>query len=74
MDGLVEDCRLDDSIMGPPWGELGRAFTLGVVAGFSKLILNGLNTTVVRNHDVYLQAVQQRPPGTGLITVSNHTR
>ena len=74
MDSLVEDCRLDDAIMAPPWGQLGRAATLGVVAGFSKLMLNVLNTTNVVNHETYLQAVTERVPGTGLITVCNHTR
>lgn len=69
MDSIVE---LDNQITAPPWGEIGRSFTLGIVAGFSKLMLNVLNRTIVHNHSTFLDAVRHRQQGVGLITFTNH--
>ena len=71
MDALIEP---DESILRPPWGQLGRALTLGVIAGASKLGLNVVNTTELRKIETLHNAVEGRPPGVGLLTVSNHTR
>lgn len=60
--------------LAPPWGPWGRSATLGVVSGLSKLVLQALNTTVVHNWDRWEAALLQRRPGTGLLTVCNHTR
>ena len=61
-------------VLAPPWGQLGRAFTLGVVAGISKLLLSVCNTLKVHNHDTFLDAVLKRDPEQGLLTIANHTR
>jgi monolysocardiolipin acyltransferase len=72
MDSLVEDCG--EELLSPPWGSLGRDAVLGAVASFSKLLLNVLNTTSTQHHERYTQLVLDRPPGVGLLTISNHTR
>ena len=64
----------DESILRPPWGQLGRAATLAAVSALGKLFLQVLNGTDVRNGDALMKAVYAREPRTGLITVSNHTR
>lgn len=64
----------DEELTSPPWGEAGRVATLGVVSAFSKLLLNGLNRTEVRNRAVLDKHIMQREPGVGLLTVCNHTR
>ena len=71
MDALEEP---DESITRPPWGQLGRALTLGVISATGKLFLNVLNTTRMHNLGALHRAVDERPPGVGLITVSNHPR
>lgn len=71
MDALDEP---DESITRPPWGELGRAFTLGFISATGKLFLNVLNNTDMHNLETLHRAVNERPAGVGLITVSNHTR
>ncbi len=71
MDSLLD---YDQDLLVPPWGSLGRDAVLGVVATVSKLLLNVLNSTRVINHDTYLDLVMHRPPGIGLLTISNHTR
>jgi hypothetical protein len=73
MDSL-DECKFDASITAPPWGELGRAFTLGVISGYGKLMLQVLNRTTVVNHERWIKTVMERSPGEGLITISNHTR
>lgn len=70
MDSLLD---FDRDLLAPPWGALGRDAVLGCVAAASKLVLNLLNTTTALNHQQYTQLVTQRPPGVGLLTVSNHT-
>ncbi|KAJ9523269.1 hypothetical protein QJQ45_024065, partial [Haematococcus lacustris] len=71
MDATVE---LEDlGMLQPAWGSVGRAFTLGTVAGFSKLMLTVLNTLTVKNHQAWLDAIYHRPQGQGLITIANHT-
>ena len=71
MDALEEP---DEGITRPPWGELGRAATLGFISATAKLFLYVLNTTELRNIEELHRAVHGRLPGVGLITVSNHTR
>ncbi|GFR45151.1 hypothetical protein Agub_g6534 [Astrephomene gubernaculifera] len=60
-------------VLAPPWGPLGRSFTLGVVSTCARLILNVLNTTEIINHDRLIRAVQDKRKDAGLITVCNHT-
>lgn len=57
----------------PPWGEVGRVGTLGVIAAVSKLYLRVLNSTSITGEEEFHRVVLGRPPGQGLITVSNHT-
>jgi monolysocardiolipin acyltransferase len=71
MDSLLD---YDQDLLAPPWGAFCRDAVLGVVATVSKLLLNVLNRTRVTNHDTYLDLVMHRPPGVGLLTISNHTR
>lgn len=71
MDSLLD---FDQELLAPPWGSLGRDAVLGAVAGVTKLLLNVLNSTRAINHDTYLDLVMHRPPGVGLLTISNHTR
>jgi monolysocardiolipin acyltransferase len=71
MDSLLD---YDQELLAPPWGSLGRDAVLGAVATVTKLLLNVLNTTRAINHETYLDLVMHRPPGVGLLTVSNHTR
>ncbi|XP_062113689.1 N-acylphosphatidylethanolamine synthase-like isoform X1 [Humulus lupulus] len=49
-----------------------RKMVIGAVGGFAKLVASFLNSTSVRNADTLLSLVRSRPPGTPLITVSNH--
>jgi len=71
MDGLLD---YDQDLLAPPWGPIGRDLVLGAVAAVTKLLLNVLNSTRVINHDTYTDLVCSRPPGVGLLTISNHTR
>ena len=71
MDSLVDP---EEDVRRPPWGELGRAFTIGLVASLGKLVIQGLNRFEVENKPRFLDAVAHRPPGSGLVTVCNHTR
>ena len=71
MDSLVDEA---EAVTRPPWGELARTVTLSAVWAAGKLVVQGLNTTAVQDLDTFRQALQQRPPGTPLVTVSNHTR
>lgn len=64
---------VDDTIVNPPWGSWGRSITLGIVSGWSKMLLHVLNTTTTNNLDVLLHYVNNRHEGQGLITVCNHT-
>ena len=72
MDSTPE-CQIDPSITSPPWGELGRSATLGLVSGLGKLLLNVMNSTTVINPEAWSQNVMHRAKGTGLITIANHT-
>lgn len=71
MDSIVE---LEHELTRPPWGAAGRALTLGLVSGFAKVMLTMVNSMTVENKDTLLKHVMERPPGVGLVTVSNHTR
>lgn len=61
------------NVMHPPWGPLGRSITLGAVSTIARFVLHVLNKTEIHNHQRLLDAVENRPPGAGLITVANHT-
>jgi monolysocardiolipin acyltransferase len=75
MDSLLEpeDSLERARLLRAPWGAPGRAATLGAVAAACKLVLGGLNRVEVANGGAFRAAVLVRPPGEGLITVSNHT-
>ncbi|GJN01408.1 hypothetical protein PR202_ga18673 [Eleusine coracana subsp. coracana] len=49
-----------------------RAAVFAAVGAFAKAYASMLNTTTVHNADALLQLVSSRPPGTPLLTVSNH--
>lgn len=76
MDSLldVEDALFAKQALSAPWGDLGRSWTLGVVALASQLWLRVLNDFRVEGLDTFLQHTMHREPGRGLITVCNHTR
>ena len=71
MDALVD---INDEILRPPWGQVGRSFTLGIISLGSKCLLQALNTFTVTSHDTFLDSVVKRADGVGLLTISNHTR
>lgn len=58
----------------PPWGTLGRNFTLGVVSGGGKFVLQVLNTMHINGAERFRNQVLSRDPGTPLFTVCNHIR
>lgn len=74
MDSLVEPEDVRDPVTQPPWGQIGRNFTLGIVSMAGKFVLQVCNSLDVKGHSRLTQLVMHRPPGTGLITVSNHAR
>lgn len=74
MDAICETDPLEGVPTDAPWGHFGRNLTLGLVAIGSKFLLNVLNTTKINNQDRTERAVSERPSGTGLLTVCNHTR
>ncbi|KAK3141217.1 hypothetical protein QOZ80_4BG0331000 [Eleusine coracana subsp. coracana] len=49
-----------------------RAAVFAAVGAFAKAYASMLNTTTVHNADALLQLVSSRPPGTPLLTISNH--
>ena len=57
---------------GAPWGPRGRAFVLGGTSLVGKVLLQGANRVQVHGRAHWLAAVLARPPGRGLMTVSNH--
>lgn len=63
----------EEPIISPPWGEFGRVITLAAVSLTGKFVLNWWNTTEINNQSYFLQHLQHRDAGRGLITVSNHT-
>lgn len=69
---MSDDGEVDYTL--PPWGVLGRNFTLGVVSGGSKLVLQVLNTLHVRGGESFRNHVLDREPGTPLFTICNHIR
>ncbi len=69
---MSDDAEIDYTL--PPWGTLGRDFTLGVVAGGSKFVLQVLNTLHVKGGERLQTHVFDREPGTPLFTVCNHIR
>ena len=71
---MVNDLSTSDALLAPPWGELGRSSTLGVVSLFSKFVLRVLNTFSIDGAEEFRRHVMERPEGVGLITVCNHTR
>ena len=74
MDDIAGLLRPDDQITSPPWGEMGRSFTLAVVSLFSKAVLCGANTTEVHNREKMNKYIIERDREVGLLTVCNHTR
>lgn len=74
MDSLVDELATGDALLAPPWGEMGRSTTLGVVSLFSKCVLRVLNTFSIEGAEEFHRHVMERPEGVGLITVCNHTR
>lgn len=73
MDAICED-PIEGVPIDAPWGDLGRNFTLGLVSIGSKFVLNVLNTTKIYNVEGIEEIATNRPSGTGLLTVCNHTR
>ena len=71
MDSVLEP---EEPIISPPWGEIGRVIILAAVSLTGKFVLNWWNTTEIKNQSTFLQHLQHRQQGLGLITVSNHTR
>ncbi|KAJ1273362.1 hypothetical protein BS78_06G274300 [Paspalum vaginatum] len=53
-------------------GGVPRAAVFAAVGAFAKLYASMLNTTTVHNADALRRLVSGRPPGTPLLTVSNH--
>ncbi|KAL6651850.1 hypothetical protein ACP70R_010775 [Stipagrostis hirtigluma subsp. patula] len=53
-------------------GGVPRAAVFAAVGAFAKAYASLLNTTTVHNADALLRLVSSRPPGTPLLTVSNH--
>ena len=74
MDSIVESEHPQGVPVEPPWGSVGRDFTLGIVSLGSKFVLSWLNTYTTNNLAILQEAVRHRPDGTGLLTVCNHTR
>jgi hypothetical protein len=70
----MDSTETDEEFIAPPWGNLGRSATLGLVSGVSKFVLHVLNTTIFHNAEAWEAAVMRRSPGVGLLTVCNHTR
>mmetsp|Transcript_13334 Transcript_13334/g.23605 ORF Transcript_13334/g.23605 Transcript_13334/m.23605 type:complete len:278 (-) Transcript_13334:1282-2115(-) len=68
----AETSKLDFNPNIPPWGEVGRSFTMGLVSGFAKLVMNGLNTTNLHNYETFEKYFHDRGD-VGLLTVCNHT-
>uniref|UniRef100_A0A7S3D506 Tafazzin family protein n=1 Tax=Palpitomonas bilix TaxID=652834 RepID=A0A7S3D506_9EUKA len=50
-----------------------RTLLVGVIALFSKSVMNGLNTTEVLHEERIQDIIYHRPDNRGLVTVSNHT-
>ncbi|CAG9466934.1 unnamed protein product [Pedinophyceae sp. YPF-701] len=63
----------DGSVVEPPWGPLGRSFTLGIVSLAARLTLRVANSWHITNDEELRRAAEAREPGRGLVTVSNHT-
>ncbi len=74
MDAICEPDPIHGVPIDAPWGRLGRDLTLAFVSIGSKFVLNVLNTTRFTNVERIEKAATERPPGTGLLTVCNHTR
>lgn len=53
-------------------GGIPRRMVIRTVGAFAKLITSYLNYTQVHNAETLLRLIKSRPPGTPLITVSNH--
>ncbi|XP_046387433.1 tafazzin [Ischnura elegans] len=51
---------------------LASSLAVSTVGLFSKIVMEWLNTTTVHNREVLIHAIERRPPGVPLITVSNH--
>ncbi|XP_055953992.1 tafazzin-like isoform X2 [Argiope bruennichi] len=52
--------------------QLGSALVIPAVGVLSKLMTDWLNTVTVHNREVLIDAIDNRPKGTPLITVCNH--
>lgn len=52
--------------------QVSQALSLGFFYGFSRTITDLLNTTRILHRERFLAAFEGRPPGVGIITVSNH--
>jgi monolysocardiolipin acyltransferase len=53
-------------------GGVPRAAVIGAIGTVAKAYVTLLNTTTVHNADALHRLVKSRPPGTPLLTVSNH--
>ncbi|KAM0878402.1 hypothetical protein ACQ4PT_034895 [Festuca glaucescens] len=53
-------------------GGVPRAAVIGAIGTVAKAYMTLLNTTTVHNADALHRVVKSRPPGTPLLTVSNH--
>ncbi|GLC35250.1 hypothetical protein PLESTB_000585300 [Pleodorina starrii] len=65
--------KLQDEVLAPPWGGLGRSITLGLVSSFARLILTVLNKTEIINQERLISTVENRESGAGVLTICNHT-
>ncbi|KAL5713696.1 hypothetical protein ACHQM5_015749 [Ranunculus cassubicifolius] len=64
--------RLDWAARSSHLNGIPRKLVIGAVGAFGKLTATVLNSTTVHNSETLLHLVRSRPPGTPLITVSNH--
>ncbi|CAN6440137.1 unnamed protein product [Victoria cruziana] len=53
-------------------GGTPRRLIFAAVGAFSKVVATFLNSTSIHNSETLLHLVRRRPPGTPLLTVSNH--
>ncbi|XP_071440463.1 tafazzin [Hetaerina americana] len=51
---------------------IASTLAVSTVGLFAKIVMEWLNTTTVHNREVLIRAIDRRPPGVPLITVSNH--
>jgi monolysocardiolipin acyltransferase len=69
------DVRNKKTVPPPPAGtgnSLGNHVAIGVVGTLSRILIRGLNRLQLYRMDVLYDAIEHRPSGLGLLTVSNH--